>query len=147
MVVAFDQQSLATLLVGASAKLDVLWQIFIALHFGIFTLFMINRVRMKPLGKVLAMSGYIVVLGVNYGALAGTYRNLDGLQQQLRKDYAANTEVFSPDLYKSFVSAEFSGRQALLYGTHGAALIFVMLLIWAPKWLVHDASELVAESE
>lgn len=140
METAFDQQSITTLLVGASAKLDTLWQIFIALHFGVFTLLLLHRSKagLRGAGKVVALVGYIVMLGINFGALSGTYQNLDGLQQQFRKDFATPSTKFVPALRRSFIEADFSNRQSLLYGTHGGALIIVMLVIFGARFLVSE---------
>ncbi|MGD9784667.1 MAG: hypothetical protein AB7E80_01625 [Hyphomicrobiaceae bacterium] len=143
METAFDQQSLTALMVGASAKLDALWELFTLLHFGVFTLLLLhrNKAGLTGSGKAIALAGYLVMLGINFGALSGTYRNLDGLQQQFRKDFGNAPTKFVPTLRQSFVEADFSNRQMWLYGTHGGALLIVIIVIFGARFLVNEDDE------
>jgi hypothetical protein len=135
---AFDQQTLATLIVGASQKIDVLWQIFIALHFGIFTLLLFNKSELTIIAKGFALFGYSFIFSINFGALQGTYQILAGLHEQLRKDFGGVSEKFAPILRESFLSADFSSRHDWLYATHGIAFAMVAIIIFGRQSLIRD---------
>ena len=141
METAFDQQSLTMLIVGASAKIDTLWQIFIALHFGVFTLLLFNKSYLRFPGKVIAIAGYAAMLTINYGALNSTYNNLNGLQQQFRKDFGTPSKKFVPILRKNFLEVNLSNRTQLLYATHGAALALVSIIIFFGNFLVNNVRQ------
>ncbi len=129
MEAAFDQQSITALMVGASAKLDVLWQIFILLHFGVFTLLLIHQAVLNRWGQLAAALGYGFVMTINFLALTGTYRVLDALHQQFRNDFGGAVEKFVPALRDTFLNADLSGRPSLLFLSHGIAGLIVVIAI------------------
>jgi len=130
METAFDQQSITALMIGASAKLDVLWQIFILLHFGVFTLLLIHRTVLKWPGQLAAAIGYGFVMTINFLALSGTYRVLDALHQQFRKDFGSDATKFVPALQETFLNASLAERPQLLFLSHGIAALIVVVAIW-----------------
>lgn len=129
METGFDQQSITALMVGASGKLDTLWQIFILLHFGIFTLLLIHQAVLSRIGQLAATVAYGLVMFINFSALSGTYKILDALHQQFRKDFGASAGKFVPALQESFVNADLSTRPSLLLVTHGLAGLIVLYAI------------------
>lgn len=137
METAFDQQSITALMIGASAKLDVLWQIFILLHFGVFTLLLIHNTVLRWPGQIAAAIGYGFVMTINFLSLSGTYRVLDALHQQFRKDYGTDPSKFVPALQDTFLNASLAERPQLLFLSHGIAAVIVVTAIWRASALVN----------
>ncbi|MDX2265350.1 MAG: hypothetical protein NW215_10305 [Hyphomicrobiales bacterium] len=140
MTAGIDQSALIALIVGASSKLDVLWQLFIGLHFGVFALLLIHKLTLTLPGRAVALAGYLMFLGINFNALAGTYTVLHAAHDQFRKDYG-RAAAYAPTFKRSFVDADLSDRPQVLMFTHGFAFLIVAICLFRTKSVVSDATK------
>lgn len=110
-------------------KIDVLWNIFIAVHFGIFTLYHFvtrKKFNLTYYERAVFVIAYSFFLFLNGNALRTSYRLLYEIDEFLQMLLASpeNTSITFAVYYNSI---DYSARPILVVFTHLSAFTSVML--------------------
>ena len=129
---------LLTASISIGNKIDVLWNIFIAVHLAIFTLYhFVTRggILLTRSEKILAGSSYFVFLLLNGNALNSSYTLLSEIDIYLQYvlSLPENAAIFFRYYY---LTLDYSLRPGVVIATHVFAFAVVMFgVVFRQKWL------------
>jgi len=132
------------LIIAASDKIDVLWQLFIQVHIAVFALIFIKSKKFDETPRVwvrLSFIAYAIFLGLNFISLFGAYENLTNLHLQLAQHvsepshiaFLPTHDLLHPALKATWVNADFSSRKYLLMAIHGYAFVTIFAALFLKK--------------
>jgi hypothetical protein len=115
--------------IAIGSKVDVLWNIFIGIHFAIFTLYhLITRrgFNMSVHERLVCGLSYSVFIFLNGNALRSSYQLLAAIDMYLQRllSLPENSEITFGTYYQTI---DYSTRPTLVLVTHSLAFLAVML--------------------
>ncbi len=122
-----DETTLVSSIISIGNEIDVLWNMFAAIHIPFIAFIVIYRDRLLGMSEIFV--GYIAYVGfvwINGRALTNTYLLLDAFHSQYKVSFGAK-ERFIDDLYNTFVLTSYADRTNVVLTTHTGAVIIVFL--------------------
>jgi len=115
-------------LVMVSNKIDGLWQMYIAVHLGIFWLLFFMHRPLLAVERIIALIAYTFFSAVNGKALTDTYALLNNLRLDLLDNFP---EAFArvPETAALMQSVDYTDRTMLILISHGMAWVLVVLTL------------------
>lgn len=130
MTDVFTQQFLVETWIAVGNKIDVLWNMFIAIHFAVFGfIFTITHNRsLRIHEKLVAMVAYSIFLYINFNALLSSYEFLQALTLQYQNSFLESTKL-TPSLKAYIEGLDYSHKVGQLALTHGFGLVIVFFTL------------------
>lgn len=125
-------------------KIDVLWNVFITVHFGIFTLYyFISRAEFELflLEKLVCSISYTVFLFLNGNALRVSYMLLEGIDRHIVKilqTYKADHFAFK----QIYIDLDFTTRPTLILITHFSLFVSINFAIYLSRYIIQRRKHL-----
>jgi hypothetical protein len=123
-------------------KIDVLWNVFVTVHFGIFTLYyLITRLgfKLRIYERVVSITAYSVFLFLNGSALKASYQFLEALNSGIKELLQATSPPVLP-LARFYETLNYSSRPSMVIVIHLAMFLAIVLgVLFQPVETVHAA--------
>ena len=139
IVMPIQEQTMIDAIMHLRGQIDFLWQFFVTVQLALFALIFIYDEAvdsLNGLARLLALFGLGMFSWINGKALRGAYRLIAAVHEQYKFDYG-QVGRFKPALQQAFVDVDYSGRDEMVFVTHGVAFAVVAMALLFPSFIQH----------